>query len=148
MNISDAPFFICIRVRHAAAAIAFYQRAFGATELFRVNGDQDRIVHAQLDFGGHHVSLTDEFPEWGAFAPKPGERLPLAIHLRVADADAAIARALDAGAKVLRPLEDQPYGERRAILTDPFGYEWVIRQRIEALSPIEMERRLASHGRT
>lgn len=144
MTTTDAPFFICLRVSDAAAAIRFCERAFGSTEVFRVTDARKCIVHAQIDLDGHRVSLTDEFPQWGARAPTQGERLPVAIHLRVADAGAAVTRTVDAGAQVMRRLEDQPYGERRAILTDPFGYEWVIRETIEALSPEEMERRLKS----
>lgn len=143
----DDSLFICLRVRNAGEAIDFYNCAFGAQELFRVGEPKGRIAHAQLAIGNQCVSLTDEFPEWGAFAPAPGVRLPVAIHLRVDDADRAVAQATGAGATVLRPAEDQPYGERRAILADPFGYEWVVRQRLDRLTPTEMEARLASTAR-
>jgi uncharacterized glyoxalase superfamily protein PhnB len=133
--------FAYIRLKDAARAIDFYQRAFGAAEKFRLTEPGGRIGHAELDFGGTTLMLSDEFPEYGIHGPQTIGGTTLTIHLHVDDADALIRRAVAAGATVVRPATDQFYGERSGTVRDPFGHEWNIGHEIEKLAPEEMQRR-------
>ena len=133
--------FAYIRIKDAGKAIDFYQRAFGATEKFRLTEPGGRIGHAELDFGGTTLMLSDEFPEYGIHGPQSIGGTSLTIHLHVDDADALIQRAVAAGASVVRPAQDQFYGERSGTVRDPFGHEWNIGHEIEKLAPEEMQRR-------
>lgn len=132
--------FVYLRVDDGAAAIRFYEEAFGAKEKFRLVEPGGRLGHAELLFGGATVMLSDAFPEHGIFAPEGG-KTSVGIHLHVDDADAVVARAVSAGAVVVRPLADHFYGERSGAVRDPFGHEWLIGHAIEAVSPEEMQRR-------
>jgi len=133
--------FAYIRVRNAAEAIAFYQRAFGATEKFRLAEPGGRIGHAELDFGGTTLMLSEEYPEMGLPGPKTIGGTSFTIHLHVDDADAVIRRAVAAGATVTRPAQDQFYGERSGSVRDPFGHDWNIGHHVEDVTPEEMQRR-------
>lgn len=133
--------FAYLRVQDAAKAIEFYQRAFGASEKFRLSEPGGRIGHAELEFGGTTLMLSDEFPEYGIRGPQSIGGTSLSIHLHVDDADALIRRAVAAGATLLRPAQDQFYGERSGTLRDPFGHEWIVGHEIEKLAPAEMQRR-------
>ena len=128
-------------IRHAARAIEFYKQAFGATEKFRLTEPSGRIGHAELDFGGTTLMLSDEFPEFGIKGPRSIGGTSLTLHLHVDDADALIARAVAAGATVVRPAQDQFYGERSGTVRDPFGHEWNVGHQIETVSTDEMQRR-------
>jgi uncharacterized glyoxalase superfamily protein PhnB len=130
-----------LRVKNAARAIAFYQEAFGAREKFRLTEPSGRIGHAELDFGGVTLMLSDEFPEYGILAPQPGGTTGLSLHLHVDDADAMIAGAVAAGATLVSAPQDQFYGERGGKVRDPFGHEWLIGHEIEKVTPEEMQRR-------
>lgn len=133
--------FIYLRVRDAEAAIAFYERVFDAKELFRLTEPSGRVGHAELDFGGTTLMLSDEFPEIGCLAPRGRARPTFSIHLHVDDADALIAEVIAAGGELVRPAADHFYGERSGTVRDPFGYEWLIGHSIEELTPEEMQRR-------
>jgi PhnB protein len=108
----------------ASAAIAFYACALGAAEVERWTADDGRIGHAELDIDGHAVYLADEHPEIGVVSPTTLGRTPVSFVLVVPDADAAVARAVDAGATVERPVTDQPGGRRAGWIVDPFGHRW------------------------
>lgn len=127
-------------VRDAAKAIAFYQRAFGAEERFRLAGPDGAIMHAEIRIGDSIVMLGEENEAWGAKSPLSTSGTPGSLHLYVPDADAAFARALEAGATVRSPLEDAFWGDRYGKVTDPFGHEWGIAARVKELSPEEVER--------
>lgn len=133
--------FAYLCVNDAAAAIDFYRKAFGATEKFRLTEPSGRIGHAELDFDGTTVMLADEYPEFNILGPRPSESTPVTIHLHVDNADAVVARALDAGATLEREVQDEFYGERGGVVRDPFGHRWNIGHSIEELSPEEMQRR-------
>lgn len=128
-------------VPDSAAAIDFYARAFGASEIFRLVEPGGRIGHAELQLGPVVLMLCDPFPEFGIQAPQPGVQPPMRIHLHVDDADAAIARAVEAGAQPLGEVSDAFYGERSGRVIDPFGHVWLIGHSIEEVSPEEMQRR-------
>jgi uncharacterized glyoxalase superfamily protein PhnB len=139
MSVHELFPYLC--VRDSSAAVAFYQRAFGATELFRLVEPSGRVGHAEISIGGHVVMLCDAFPEYGTRAPEDGEKLTFVLHLHVDDADARMAQAVAAGATIVRPAADQFYGERNGRVRDPFGYEWLIGHSIEKLSHAEMQQR-------
>lgn len=134
--------FAYLCVRDTAAAIDFYTRAFGASELFRLTEPSGRIGHAELQLGDAGVlMLNDEYPEYGIRSPRPGDNIPVRIHLHVDDADAMGRQAVAAGATMLSEPEDQFYGERSCRLRDPFGHDWLIGHSIEQVTPEEMQRR-------
>ena len=130
-----------LQVENAAQAIAFYTEVFQAKEKFRLTEPSGRIGHAQLDFNGTILMLSDEFPEYGFRAPPAIGGTPVTIHLHVDDADAVIRKAVELGAKVETEPQDQFYGERSGTIVDPFGHRWDIGHSIEELSPEEMQRR-------
>lgn len=131
-----------LRAHSAEEAIRFYKEAFGAEEKFRlVEPGTGRIGHVELLFGKMTIMLSDPFPEMGIEAlPADGPSV-MSIHLHVDDADAMIARAVAAGAKLVRPPTDAFYGERGGSVRDPFGYDWMIGHSIEEVHPKEMQRR-------
>lgn len=131
--------FAYLCVSDCARAIEFYREAFGATEKFRLTEPSGRIGHAELDFGGATVMLSDEFPEYGIRGPQGP--VPVTIHLHVDNADAMIDRAVAAGAKLERPPSDAFYGERGGSIHCPFGHRWLIGHSIEEVTPEEMQRR-------
>lgn len=133
--------FAYLRVSDAKKAIAFYERAFGAKEKFRLVEPGGRIGHAELSLGGSTLMLSEEFPEMGIVGPREGVPTTSSVHLHVDDADAVVARSVAAGAKVLRPLADHFYGERSGAIRDPFGHEWLVGHELEKVEPAEMQRR-------
>lgn len=137
---SVTPYLCC---RDAGAAIDFYKKAFGATELMRMGAPGEKIGHADIQIGDSHLMLADEFPEMGFLSPQTVGGSPVMIHLYVEDADATTARAVAAGAKVVKPVEDQFYGDRGGQLDDPFGHKWYVSTRKEDLSFDEVRERAA-----
>ncbi|MEM7157352.1 MAG: VOC family protein [Myxococcota bacterium] len=133
--------FAYLRVDDAGRAIEFYREAFGATEKMRLTEPSGRIGHAEVEFNGHCLMLSDEFPEYGLPGPKTLGGTPMNIHLHVDDADAVIEQAVKAGAEVVRPAQDHFYGERSGTVRDPFGHEWNIGHSIEELDQQEMQAR-------
>lgn len=131
-----------IVVRGGEAAIAFYKNAFGAQEIFRMTDPTDgRIGHAELRFGESVVMLSDEYPDFGAVSPDTLGGSSVTLHVSTTAVDADVAAAALHGATVLRAAADQSFGERSALLLDPFGHRWMLSQTIEAVSPQEMQRR-------
>ena len=129
-------------VKSAVDAIAFYVVAFGAKELYRLQEPNGKIGHAELEIGGGRFMLADEYPDFGALSPVSVGGSPVSIHLYVADVDAVVAHATAAGAVVLRPLKDEFFGDRVAMIADPFGHKWHLATRIEEVTPAEMQRRM------
>lgn len=128
-------------VHDAAAAIEFYQKAFGAEEYYRLTDPESgKIGHAELSIHGALLMVADEYPEWNKSARTLGGS-PVRLALMCDDVDAVFDQAVAAGAEVRRPLNDEFYGHRAATLRDPFGHEWMIAQEIEKVSPEEMQRR-------
>jgi PhnB protein len=135
---SAVPYLI---VKDAARALAFYQRAFGATEVMRLNQPDGRVGHAEMRIGKAPIMLADEFPEMGIVGPQGGGRSPVILLLYVEDVDARFNQAVAAGATVLRPVKDQFYGDRTGTLTDPFGHVWTFATHTEDVSHEEVQRR-------
>jgi PhnB protein len=130
-----------LHVRDAAQAINWYTRVFGVKELFRLTEPGGRVGHAELDFNGTTLMLSDEYPELGIRGPHGQEATAVTLHLHVDDADTLIAAAVAAGATLLRPAQDAFYGERSGVVRDPYGHRWNIGHSIEKVSPDEMQRR-------
>lgn len=130
-----------LRVKGAPAAIEFYKTVFGAKERFRLTEPSGRIGHVELDLGNIVLMLSEEFPEYGIFAPQAPGASGMAMHLHVDNADELAARAVAAGATLVREPADQFYGERGCLIRDPFGHEWMLGHEIEKVTPEEMQRR-------
>ncbi len=128
-------------VHDAKAAIAFYIKAFGATELFRLVEPAGRVGHAEIQIGDSVLMLNDEYPDFGAKSPASVGGSPVAFRLEVPDADAAFERAVKAGATVVRPLQDEFYGDRMGMVACPFGYRWALATPKEQVTPAEMQKR-------
>jgi PhnB protein len=130
-----------LAVAGAARALAFYAAAFGARERTRLDGPNGSIGHAEIEIGDSVVMLADPWPQ-GHFVPPDGEKASVSIHLYVPDVDAAFARAVAAGAAVLRPVETMFYGDRTGGLRDPFGHHWHLATHVEDVAPEEIRRRM------
>ncbi len=130
-----------LRVRDSNAAIDFYRRAFGATELFRLTEPSGRIGHAEIKIGSAVIMVCDEFPEYDIKGPKSIGATSVTMHLHVDNADEWIDRAVKEGATLVRPPTDAFYGERSGTVRDPEGHEWLIGHAIEEVSVEEMQRR-------
>jgi uncharacterized glyoxalase superfamily protein PhnB len=122
-----------LAVHDGPGALAFYTRALGAVETFRVVGDDGRLGHAELRLGPVVVMLSDEYPEIGVRSPRTLGGAGVTLYLEVGDCDAVHDRAVAAGATSLRPPEDQAHGNRTATIEDPFGHRWMLSQRLEDL---------------
>lgn len=132
-----------LHVDGAAAAIDFYQEVFGARERMRMPSPGGKIGHAELEIGESLIMLADEHPEMGVQGPKTVGGTPVTISVYVEDVDSVYERAVNAGAKGLRPLENQFYGDRSGEFEDPFGHRWSVASHIEDVQPDEMARRAA-----
>ncbi len=122
-------------VSDAAAAIEFYQKAFGAEEVSRMPGPEGKIMHAAIRIGDSPVMLNDEFPDMGTVGPKAIGGTAVTIHLYVKDADAVWDSATKAGAKVVVPIDDMFWGDRYGVIEDPFGHRWSIATHTQDLTP-------------
>ena len=122
----------------AADAIAFYKKAFNAEALAQLAGKNGKLVHALIRIGDSMIMLVDEFPEWGSFGPRSLKGSPVTIHLYVEDADAVVARAVEAGATVIMPIADMFWGDRYGMIEDPFGHRWSVATHIRDATPEEL----------
>ena len=128
----------------AAAALAYYVRAFGAVERYRLVEPSGKIGHAELSIGDAVVMVCDEYPDFGAVSPAAYGGSPIKLLIYVDDCDAVVARAVEAGATLLRPVKDQFHGDRSGMVVDPAGFTWTIATRREEVSPDEMQRRFTA----
>ena len=131
-----------LSIRGAAQAIDFYKRAFGAKELLRMPGPDGKVGHAELRIGDSHVMLADEMPAMQFLAPPARGGTTVHLHLYVNDVDATVEKAVAAGAKVTRAIEDKFYGDRAGTIEDPYGHVWYVATHTEDLSPKEIGRRM------
>jgi len=128
-------------INGAAEAIEFYKKAFGATELFRFPALGGKIGHAEIKIGDSPIMLSDEWPEMKYLGPKSLSGSPVSLLVYVEDVDTVFNRAIKAGAKEERAVEDKFYGDRAGTLIDPFGHIWHISTHKEDVTPEEMEKR-------
>lgn len=129
-------------VKGAEQAIDFYVKAFAAREIMRLPMG-DRIGHAEIRIGDTIVMLADEFPDMNLLAPVPGSATSVTLMIYLEDVDEAFARAVHAGAKVERPLQDEFYGDRTGTVLDPFGHRWTLSTHIRDVDEAEMKRLMA-----
>jgi PhnB protein len=134
-------------IKGAKAAIDYYKKVFGATERMRMDAPGGTIGHAELMIGDSTIMLADEFPDMGFRSPKTIGGSPVSLVLYVEDVDTVFKRAVGAGAKELRPVADQFYGDRMGTLEDPFGHVWSVATHTEDVSPDEMERRAGEYAK-
>jgi PhnB protein len=137
-----------LSIKGASEAIEFYKRAFGATERMRMAQPDGRIGHAELQFGDSCVMLSDESPEMDFRAPGTIGGTPVHLYLYVDDVDAVVKRAVEAGATVVRPVQDQFYGDRSGSVLDPYGHVWHVATHKEDLSMEEIQKRAAAAHKT
>ncbi len=129
-------------VKDAAKAIDFYTSAFDAKETMRMPAPNGKIGHAELKIGHGRVMLADEAPQMGCFAPTGDTRMSVSLLIYVDDVDTVFERAINAGATQTRPVENQFYGDRSGMLTDPFGHAWNIATHVEDVAPPELQKRM------
>ena len=131
-------------VKDAGKAIDYYKKVFGATELFRMDAPNGKVGHAELQIGNARIMLADENPSMGqghASAATIGAS-PVSLYLYLPDVDRVVERAAAEGAKILKPVQDQFYGDRSGFIQDPFGHLWGIATHVEDVSPQELEARM------
>jgi len=128
-------------IKDAVAAIAFYQKAFGAEEVGRLSMPDGTIMHGEFKIGDSHIMYAEENAEMGMLAPESMGGSPISICLYVNDADTVYAQAMSAGAEEVRAMQDQFWGDRAGTVKDPFGHSWTILSKIEDVSWQEVQER-------
>jgi PhnB protein len=137
-----------LAVHDGEAAIEFYKNAFGAEEVMRMPGQDGKGVgHADLLlFGRMHIMLADEHPGMGFRGPRTLGGSPVLLHVYVEDVDATVAKAVAAGATLVREVADQFYGDRAGGIADPFGHQWYFATQKEILTAEDLATRAQSAG--
>ena len=128
-------------IKGAAEALDFYKKAFGAKEILRMAGPGGKVMHAEIQIGDSRIMLADEMPEMGFRSPSSLGGAGMSLMLYLKDVDAAAKKAVAAGVKVMRPVQDQFYGDRSGTFTDPFGHVWTLATHTEDLSEKEIRKR-------
>jgi PhnB protein len=131
-------------IKGAAQAIEYYKKVFGATETVRMNGPDGKVGHAELKIGNSRIMLADENPRMGqghASASTIGTS-PVSLYVYLPDVDRVVRQAVVEGAKILKPVEDQFYGDRSGFIQDPFGHFWSVATHVEDVSPKELQERM------
>jgi PhnB protein len=130
-----------LSIRDAAQALEFYKKAFGAKEVLRMQGPDGKVGHAEIKIGDSHVMMADESPNMGFLGPlaRGGTTVQMMIYVR--DVDGTVDKAVAAGGKLTRPVQNQFYGDRSGTIEDPFGHVWTIATHVEDVPPAEMRRR-------
>jgi PhnB protein len=131
-------------IRGAGAAIDFYKKVFGATEIMRMPGPIGQVMHAELRIGDSMIMLSDENPKSGAMSPQTAGGISVSLHVYAENVDEVIQKAVDEGAKLVRPVQNQFYGDRIGTLIDPFGHLWSVATHVEDVAPEEMKKRMAA----
>jgi PhnB protein len=129
-------------VKGAAQAIDYYKKVFGATEVVRMDGPNGQVGHAELQIGDSRIMLADENPEMGHKSAATIGASPVSLYLYMPDVDGVVKKAVAEGAKILKPVQDQFYGDRSGFIQDPFGHQWGVATHIEDVSPQEMKERM------
>ncbi|MBN9522000.1 VOC family protein [bacterium] len=129
-------------IRGAAKAIDFYKEAFGAVEVLRMPMPDGSIAHAEIKIGDSIIMFGEENPAWGNKSPQALGGTPSGLCIYVPDCDAVFAKALAAGATVMKPLQNQFYGDRSGTVIDPFGHAWTVATHVEDVAPAELQKRM------
>ena len=136
-----------LALKNAAEAIDFYNRALGATERYRFE-HEGKVAHAEIQIGDSVIMLSDEWPEGGHLSPQSLGGTTGSLHIYVDDVDSAFKRAIEAGAKEERAVQDQFYGDRSGTFLDPFGHRWSLATHVEDVSEADLEQRMREHSKT
>jgi PhnB protein len=131
-------------VENASWAIEFYKKIFGAKEVMRMEKPGGKIGHAELRIGDAKIMVADACPEMDSFSPKHYKGSPVGIHLYIKDVDSIVQKAVAAGAKIIRAVDNMFYGDRSGTLEDPFGHKWSVSTHIEDVSLAQMKKRAAA----
>lgn len=132
-----------LSLRDAARAIDFYAKAFGGRVMVRMDMPGGKIGHAEMKIGDSMVMMADESQEMDFMSPQTRSGTTVLLHLYVKDVDATVAKAIGAGAKLIRPVKDQFYGDRAGAVEDPFGHRWYVATHKEELTPAQIKKRMA-----
>ena len=130
-----------LTVHDAAGAIEFYQTAFGATEVLRLDGPGGQIAHAEIEIAGHPVMICDPLPWFSTKPPTVLGGTSASVLVYVDDVDDAVSRAVDAGATLRSEPKDMFWGDRLGEVFDPFGHSWLLATHVEDLTPEEIAER-------
>ena len=128
----------------AAKAIEFYKQVFGAAEKMRMPSPGGKVGHAELSLGDSMIMLADEHPEMDHRGPHAFKGVAVSLMVYVPDVDATVKTAIASGAKVIRAVENQFYGDRMGTIEDPFGHRWYVATHVEDVPPDEMAKRAAA----
>src|SRR5208337_3014425 len=129
-------------IKGAAKAIEYYKNVFGATEIHRMASPDGRVGHAELQIGTSRIMLADENPQMGARSAESIGASPVSLYVYLPDCDKVVEKAVAEGAKILKPVQDQFYGDRSGFIQDPFGHLWGVATHIEDVSAEEMKERM------
>ena len=129
-------------IKGAAKAIDYYKNVFGATVVVRMDGPDGRVGHAELKIGDSIIMLADENPQMGAVSATTIGNSPVSLYVYLPDVDRVVEKAKAEGATILKPVQDQFYGDRSGFLQDPFGHRWGIATHVEEVSPQELKERM------
>lgn len=129
-------------IKGAPKAIDYYKKVFGATVVVRMDGPNGSVGHAELQIGDSRVMLADENPQMGAISATTIGNSPVSLYLYIPDVDKVVDRAVAEGAKLVKPVQDQFYGDRTGFIQDPFGHFWGVATHVEDVSPQEMKERM------
>ena len=130
-----------LSIRDAGRALEYYKSALGAKELLRMQGPDGEVGHAEIKIGDSHVMMADEMPNLGFLGPQSRGGTTVQLMIYVKDVDATVDKAVAAGGKLKRAVQDQFYGDRSGTIEDPFGHVWTIATHVEDVPPAEMRRR-------
>lgn len=129
-------------IKGAAQAIEYYKNVFGATVAVRMDGPNGLVGHAELQIGNSRIMLADENPQMGYRSAESIGASPVSMYVYLPDCDAVVEKAAAQGAKILKPVADQFYGDRSGFIQDPFGHLWGIATHKEDVSAEEMKERM------
>ena len=132
---------VSLTVKDASKALAFYAEALGAEELYRMAAPDGSVVHAEFKVGNAHIFISGEYPEWQALAMPEGATASCLFSVFAENCDQSFNRAVQAGATPIYEPQNNFWGTRSGLVRDPFGYRWSFNQKIEDLSPEEIEKR-------
>ncbi len=135
---------VYLYVRGCAAALDYYQKAFGATEIMRIPGPDGKLMHAEMNIGDSRIMLADEVPERDVKSPHTLGGTSSSMMLYVTDVDATFAAAIAAGGQPIQAVKNQFYGARTGTISDPFGHKWTIATHIEDVTAEQMQERAES----
>ena len=136
--VAVTPYLCC---KGASAALEFYKTGFGARERMRMTAADGSVGHAEILVSGAPIMISDEWADGGVFSPTTVGGSPVTVHLYVRDVDAFVAKAVAAGATLLRAVEDMPYGDRTGNIRDPFGHRWMVATKKETVGKALLRKR-------